>query len=108
MEPNQEIVRHWILNLAIEGRRRLSDFFPYVEFEYLNVKPVPGAVPEHYAEAFLALFDAGLVRCSFGRNGDPWGVAADRSAVTAVLDTRLRLPQVTIKIHLGYLVLLAL
>ena len=61
MEPSQKIVRRWILNLAIEGTRRLSDIVPYVESLHLNVRSVPGAATRHYSDAFLALFDAGLI-----------------------------------------------
>lgn len=95
MEPNQEIVRHWILSLAIEGTRQLSDFVPYVECLHLNVHPVPGAAPHQYGEAFLALFDAGLISC-FGDEDDEHGkIRADRTIVETVLAASLRLPQVT-------------
>jgi hypothetical protein len=100
MEANQEILRHWILSLAIEGSRELSDFVPYVETLYLNVHPVPGAAPHHYAEAFLALFDAGSICCFCKEYGDHGKIKANRSVVESVLEARLQLPQVTSKIHL--------
>jgi hypothetical protein len=95
MEPNQEIVRHWILCLAIEGSRKLSDFVPYVECLHLNVHPVPGATADHYGEAFLTLFDAGLIYCFRDGDDEPGNVGASRSVVESVLAARLQLPQVT-------------
>lgn len=100
MEPNQEIVQHWILNLAIEGRRKLSDFVPYVEDLYLNVPPVPGATPHYYGEAFLALFDAGLICCFLDKDDEERRISADRSLVESVLAARLQLPQVTSRTRL--------
>ena len=97
MEPNQEIVRHWILSLAIEGSRKLSDFVPYVDCLYLNVHSVPGAAPHHYVEAFLALFDAGLINCFRDEDDEHGKIKANHSVVESVLTARLRLPQVTSK-----------
>lgn len=99
MPASQELIQHWILNIAIEFHRRLSDFVPFVESESLNVKEVPGATPNDYAAAFLALLDAGFV-CAYPFDTDA-GVEdqakMDRSVVEEILEKRLQLPQVTSK-----------
>ena len=95
MEPNREIVRHWILNLAIEGSRKISDFVPHVFGEHLNVLPVSGAAPHHYSDAFFSLFDEGLVHCFRDEDDEQGKIAVDRAFVESVLNARLRFPQVT-------------
>ncbi len=86
-------VEHWILNLAIEGARKLSDFLPFVESLYLNVPEVPDCNAEEYAEAVLALLDAGFVRLYFDivEGGE---IEPDRALVEAVIRRRLQLPPV--------------
>lgn len=101
MEPNQELVRHWILSLAIEGSRKLSDFVPYVECLYLNVHSVPTAAPHHYGDAFLGLFDAGLIYCFRDEDDEHGKIQVNRSVVESVLAARLQLPQVTSKTRLS-------
>jgi hypothetical protein len=93
MPETPGIVEHWILNLAIEGARKLSDFLPFVESLYLNVREVPDCNAEEYAEGVLALFDAGLVRLYFdiGEDGE---IEPDRALVEAVIRRRLQLPRV--------------
>ena len=97
--PSLDIIRHWILSLAIEGSRNLSDFVPYVEDLHLNVHSVPGAMPHHYGEAFLTLFDTGLIRCFRNENNEHREILADRTLVESVLAARLQLPQVTSRIR---------
>jgi hypothetical protein len=82
------------LNLAIEGSRELSDFLPFVEELYLNVRQVPGCTPSEYAAAVLALLDAGSIRLYFDTR-DQDEVRPDRSMVEAVLTRRLQLPYTT-------------
>jgi hypothetical protein len=95
MEPSQKIVRHWILNLAIKGTRRLSDIVPYVESLHLNVRSVPGATTRHYSDAFLSLFDAGLICCFRDEDERSRRVEVGRSVVESVLALRLQLPEVS-------------
>lgn len=101
MRASQELIQHWILNVAIEYHRKLSDFIPFVESESLNVKEVPGATPDDYASAFLMMLDAELV-CAFSVEADAGEedqATMDRSTVEAILEKRLRLPRVTNKIR---------
>jgi hypothetical protein len=101
MEPSHEIVCQWILSLAIECARKVSDFVPYVDGLALNVRPVPGAGPDHYSKAFLALFDAGLIDCFTHSSDDRARISASRTEIDSVLAARLRLPMVTSKMRLG-------
>jgi hypothetical protein len=78
-------------NLAIEGSRELSDFLPFVEELYLNVRQVPGCTPSGYAAAVLALLDAGSIRLYFDTR-DQDEVRPDPSMVEAVLTRRLQPP----------------
>jgi hypothetical protein len=101
MSASQEIIQHWISNIAIEFHPRLSDFVPFVESESLNVKEVPGATPKDYTAAFLALLDLGFV-CAYPVDthaGEEDQAKMDRSAVVEILEKRLLLPQVTSKIR---------
>ena len=101
MEAIQEIVQHWILNLAVEMARNIADFVPYVESLSLNVPPVPGVTPSQYCESFLALLDRGRIKCFeiAGNEGEKREV--DRSLVESVIAARLQLPHVTSKRCVG-------
>jgi hypothetical protein len=94
----QQILRHWVLNIAVEGRRKLSDFVPYVECEYLNVREVPGAMATDYASAVAGLLDAGLIRF-YNVTTSGVGTEVGRSAVDSVLQTRLHLPKLSGKVR---------
>jgi hypothetical protein len=103
MHPSQELIQHWILNIAIEFHLKLSDFIPFVESEFLNVKEVPRATLDDYATAFLALLDAGFV-CAYPVEtavGEEDRAKVGRSQVEAVLEKRLQLPRVTGRIRVG-------
>jgi hypothetical protein len=101
MTASREIIQHWILNTAIEFRRRLSDFVPFVESESLNVNELPGATPNEYAAAFLALLDNGFIQAYPAEIDDHQEDTAnmDRSAVETILEQRLRLPRVTSRVR---------
>ena len=102
MSASQEIIQHWILNIAIEFHPRLSDFVPFVESESLNVPEVPGATPNNYAAAFLTLLDLGFV-CAYPVDTEPGEedqTKLDRSAVESILEQRLQLPRVTSRTRL--------
>src|SRR5579863_4032918 len=97
MPASQELIQHWILNIAIEFHAKLSDFVPFVESESLNVKAVPGATPDDYAAAFLTLLDLRFV-CAYAVDTEPGEedqAKIDRLAVGKILEKRLELPQVT-------------
>jgi hypothetical protein len=92
MQVAQAVVRHWLLNTAIECPRKLSDLLPVVRGLHLNVLDVPGAKPEDYASGVLSLFDSGSIRMYF--DGDAVGseTEACRSIVESVLQRRLAVP----------------
>ncbi len=69
MPVTNAIARYWILNLAIEFPRRLSNVVPFVEEEHLNVRKIPGVVPTDYAAMFLELFDSGSIRLRSPQEG---------------------------------------
>jgi hypothetical protein len=92
MQVAQGIVRHWLLNTAIEFPRKLSDLLPVVCGLRLNVLDVPGATPEDYASAVLALFDSGSIRMYFDGDTEGSKTEACRSIVELVLQRRLATP----------------
>lgn len=100
MGPSREIVRHWILDLAITGSRKVSDFVPYVESEHLNVLPVSGAAPNHYSDAFVSLFDEGLIHCFRDEDDEQGNSPVDSAVLESVLKARLQFPQVTSRVRL--------
>src|ERR1700743_1593071 len=104
MPVSQELIQHWILNIAINFPRRLSDFIPFVESESLNVKELPGVTPTEYAAAFLTLIDAGFVYAyHIETDAGETRARADRPEVEAILEKRLQLPVETsrIRVRLG-------
>ena len=93
MSTARAITRHWILNLAWECRRRVSDVVPFVEELHLNVSKVPGVAAIDYATVLLDLFDSGAIRLRLtDEEGKPH---ANRSDLEKVLEARLQLPPVS-------------
>jgi hypothetical protein len=101
MPVTNAIARYWILNLAIEFPRKLSNFVPFVEEEHLNVRKIPGVAPTDYAAMFLELFDSGSIRLRSPSNDEEGEIAVSRSELESVLGARLLLPSVTSKIVMG-------
>ena len=99
MPARREIVQHWILNIAIEFGRKLSDFLPFVQSERLNVHGVPSATPEDYAEGVLALFDSGSIRLYSDSVDEGGQIEANRSILESVLGQRLELPRREINLN---------
>ncbi len=62
--PSDEIVKHWLLNLAVSFPIPLWRLYPVVRVEGLNVKELPGFTAEDYAEALRGLFSDQMVRIS--------------------------------------------
>lgn len=58
------MVKHWLLNLAVESPVWLSQIFPLIDSEGLNVKPVPGCNAADYARNLIELFDSGMILLS--------------------------------------------
>lgn len=58
------MVKHWLLNLAVEFPVWLGQIFPLVDPVGLNVKPVPGCNAADYAKALIELYDSGFIAFS--------------------------------------------
>lgn len=90
-----EIVRHWLLNTAIEFGVPLTCIFPRAG-RGLNVKPVPKCDSETYANGLLELFDSWQITFSSEESDDDIhtrnGVARmlDRFRVLSENDASLR------------------
>lgn len=64
------MIKHWLLNLAVEYPVWLGHLFPAVDCEALNVKPVPGCDAKDYARNLIELSDMGMVTLSSDVPGD--------------------------------------
>lgn len=85
-----EVIRHWLLNLAVEFGRRLTLIFPTVHEQALNVNAVPGCTSEDYARNLLALFEAEMITLSSELSDDD---VTTRSGVSRVLNRLVALPK---------------
>ena len=83
-----EMIKHWLLNLAVEYPVWLGCLFPAVDGEGLNVKPVPGCHAADYAGCLLELLDSGMIKLSSEAPGDD---VESRPGVAQVLDRFARL-----------------
>ena len=86
----EELIRHWLLNLAIEVPISLYLLFPNVEGEALNVRPIPGCSAAEYARGLTELFDSGMIRMSSELPEDD---VEGRPGVSRILDRFLDLPK---------------
>lgn len=82
------MIKHWLLNLAVEHPVWLGYVFPAVECEALNVKPVPGCGAKDYARNLIELSDSGMVVLSSEVPGDD---ASNRPGRERILDRLLEL-----------------
>lgn len=64
------MIKHWLLNLAVEYPVWLGHLFPAVACEALNVKPVPGCDAKDYGRNLIELSDSGMVTFSSEVLGD--------------------------------------
>jgi hypothetical protein len=63
------VVKHWLLNAAVEFGVPLFYVFPAVS-QALNVKPVPSCGSDDYATGLIDLFDGGMITFSSDVEGD--------------------------------------
>jgi hypothetical protein len=82
------MLKHWLLNLAVEFPIWLNQLFPLIDAEGLNVKPVPGCNSEDYSRGLMELFDSGMIMLSSEESGDD---TQSRSGVKLILDRFLKL-----------------
>jgi hypothetical protein len=85
---SDEVLRHWLLNLAVESHVRLVRLFPEVEEEGLNARKIPGCKAYDYVEGLQQLFDLGMIRFTSESLRDQ---VETRSSVTQVLERLLKL-----------------
>jgi hypothetical protein len=65
-----EIIKHWLLNLAIEVPVRLGHLFPIVEGEALNAKAIPGCDAKGYATGLMDLWHSDQIKLTSEVPGD--------------------------------------
>jgi len=82
------MVKHWLLDLAAESPVWLSQIFPLIDSEGLNVKPVPGCNAADYARGLVDLFDSGMIVLS---SEVPEDEVQNRSGVKRILARFLKL-----------------
>jgi len=87
-KTKKDMLKHWLLNLAVRHPIWLGLLFPSVEGEALNVKPVPGCGPEDYARGLVELIESGMVRLSSQVPGDE---VESLVGVSQILDRFLKL-----------------
>lgn len=68
--PIDKLLRHWLLDVAVEFPRNLCLLFPFVDGEALNAKTIHGHQPKSYSRALLDMFEEGLIRFSSDVQGD--------------------------------------
>ena len=83
-----ELLRHWLLNLAIEYPVWLGQLFPAIAGEALNAKPVPHCDAQDYARGLVELFDSGMITLSSEVPGDD---VESRPGILRILERFLRL-----------------
>lgn len=60
-KPIDEVIKHWLLNLAVEAHVRLVRLFPEIDGVGLNAEEVPGCGTNDYASCLMELFDSGMI-----------------------------------------------
>lgn len=85
----EDLIKHWLLNTAIDFPRPLLHVLPVVRGITLNAKEIPGRAPGDYAHALQELYLSGHVQwTSEDRIDDIRSI----SRVDAILDRFLRYP----------------
>lgn len=82
------MIKHWLLNLAVEHPVWLGHILPEIECEALNVKPVPGCDAKDYARNLIELSESGMVALSSEVPGDD---VATRPGMERILNRFLQL-----------------
>jgi len=85
-----EIVKHWLLNLAINCPIYLPLLFPSLRLDALNVKAIPHCPAADYARGLFDLFGSGMITFSSELPEDD---ATSHAGISRVLDRFLALPE---------------
>ena len=91
-----EMLKHWLLNLAIEYPVWLGQLFPAVASQSLNVKPVPRCDAQDYARGLIKLFDSGMITMSSEVPGDD---VESEPGISCILDRFLELSNSDPRFH---------
>lgn len=83
------IIRHWLLNSAINVPIPLRVLFPFFSWGRLNLREIPNVQGEDYARNLLELFDSGMIEFSSAPEHDP----TTRTGIARILDQYLALPR---------------
>jgi hypothetical protein len=86
-----DLMTHWLLNSAALRPVMLGELFPWVKGQSLNVKPVPGARPQGYADGLQDLYERDLIQLQSSIAGDD---VSNIQGVRRVLEHFLSLPEV--------------
>jgi hypothetical protein len=84
------MIKHWLLNLAVEYPVWLVHLFPVVYAEALNAKPVPHRDKWDCARSLIELFNSGWIKLSSEVPGDD---TESRRGIARILDRFLRLAE---------------
>src|SRR6266849_2582850 len=84
-----EVIRHWLLNTAVEFGVPLTCLFPEIS-QGLNVKPIPGCSSEDYAGGLIELFNSSMITLS---SEFPEDDVTTRAGVSRIFDHFLALPE---------------
>jgi hypothetical protein len=85
-----EIIRHWLLNSAINCPVSLTMLFPFFTWPRLNLREIPSVQPDDYVRNLLKLFDSGMIEFSSALPEDD---PTTRTGVARILDRFLALPR---------------
>lgn len=84
-----ELIKHWLLHLAIECAIPLRVLFPFF-WPTRNARDIPDVEPEDFARNLLELFDSGLILIFSGLEEDD---VRSRLGVATILERFLALPR---------------
>jgi hypothetical protein len=79
----EDLIKHWLLNTAIDFPRPLIHVLPKVQALTLNAREVSGCAPEGYAQRLRELYLSGNILFT---SEDPTDDARNVSGVDAILD----------------------
>lgn len=85
-----ELIKHWLLHLAIECAIPLRLLFPAFHWPTRNAKPIPRVKPEDFARNLLELFDFRQIVVSSELKEDD---ITSRSGFSTILERFLALPK---------------
>jgi len=89
-EAIDAVIRHWLLNLAVEIPLDLRRILPAVQAQGLNVLAVPGCEERDYAGSVIQLHESGMIELS---SKDATDDVNSSDGVAQILDRFINLPK---------------